>query len=335
MDLTPEEIEEKRLADEKAEHDAAVARGDIIEDEDEDKDDEKEGDDLEDDSDDDDDSGDDDSGDDDADSDADSDEDGDDDKDDDKKEPMLPKSRYDSVRQQNNQLQERIDKLEAEQQQKDDEAEKEDAEAKLNEEIDALDDKLTDAMKDNDMEAVKALRKEIRGVERKLFQAEMQETAEASGDDAKEAIRMDMLIDQMEEDFPQLKPGSDDYSEDVVNAIQDLRYDFDQSGRYTPTQSLLKATKMILGAAAQAETKDTGVKEKDDKDEVAEQRKKKNLKKKLDAADKQPPETDDVGDTGSSGGKNKKDPSINDLTEEDYDALPEATKRRMRGDEVV
>ena len=105
----------------------------------------------------------------------------------------------------------------------------------------------------------------------------------------------------------------------------ELRQGFEATGKYTPTQALLRAVKFVLpeNTVKEAETPREEPKPKTDA---------KNLRNKVDAANKQPPDTDSVGEQGNSMGKNAEDPNPLDMSEEDWDALPESTLKRMRGD---
>jgi hypothetical protein len=150
---------------------------------------------------------------------------------------------------------------------------------------------------------------------------EMQESDQRSVSQAQEQVRLDLTIDAIEQQYEQLNPESDNYAQNIVDQIQELRSGFEATGRYTPTQALVRAVKFVLPdnpvAAAQA---------------APQAKPKGNLSKKVAAANAQPPSMDGVGDQGNSGGKTTVDPNPLEMTEDDWAALPESTLKRMRGD---
>jgi hypothetical protein len=238
------------------------------------------------------------------------------------KEPMLPKSRYDSVAARNRDLEARIAELEAQGKQKEANAAKEKQVTDTEASIAELDIKYAEAVKDGDAESMAQIRAQQREAERELLRAEMQQTGQSSAEFAQEQVRLDLTIDAIEEQYPQLDPNADDYNESLVNEIQELRAGFEATGRYSPTQALIKSVKTLVpeSTAPAPEVAETPAPDQ------------KKLKKKIAAANKQPPNLDDVGDQGNSGGMDSTDPDPTQMSVEDLEALPESTLKRMRGD---
>lgn len=237
------------------------------------------------------------------------------------KEPMLPKSRYDSVAAKNRELEARIAEMEAQGRQEEAQAQREEQTYSLEEHIAALDEQYADAVKDGDSAAMARIRAEQRNAEREMFRMEMQQTGEQSASQAREQVRLDLTIDAIEENYTQLNPNGDDYDQALVDEIQELRNGFEATGKYSPTQALIRAVKiMIPDAPATAENK---------VDKAADS---KSLKKKVAAANKQPPSLDSVGEQGNAAGKDTNDPDPSQMSIEDMEALPESTLKRMRGD---
>jgi len=242
-----------------------------------------------------------------------------------KKEPMLPKSRYDSVAARNRELEARIQELE-------NAGKKEEADAKRQEQVDNaeqeiinLDKQIMQALKDGDDDKAAELRSKQRAAEREQMRLEMRENDQKSVSEAQEQVRLDLTLDAIEENYDQLNPDHDDYDKQLVAEIQELRLGFLATKRYTPTQALIKAVKTLVPDPQVKHTAENTNKGEDP------EAKKKNLKKKLDAADKQPPDLDGVGDPGNSGGMGDL-PDGSKLTEADLDSLPESSLKRLRGD---
>ena len=237
-----------------------------------------------------------------------------------KKEPMLPKSRYDSVAAKNRELEAKIAALEEAGKTKEAEAKREEQVSSMEETIADLDIKYADAVKDGDTEAMAQIRKQQREAEREMYRMEMQETGQQSAAQAREQVQLDLTIDAIEENYTQLNPESDTYDQDLVNEIQELRAGFEATGRYSPTQALIRAVKLMVPEAPSSVEK------------TVEKAAKGDLKKKVAASNAQPPDLDNVGEQGNSGGKTTADPNPMEMTLEDMEALPESTLKRMRGD---
>lgn len=252
------------------------------------------------------------------------------------KKHFIPKSRYDSVAQRNKELQARLDALESEQATEAQQQARSDREKELNDQIDSLDEKINEALLDGEAEEATKLRREQRAVERELFKLESTETSKSEANNMREQMRLDLTIDQIEADFPQLNPKDEKaFDQALVDQIQELREAYDATGKYSPSQSLLKAVQMFVKDEPAAEDIDAGdeppAKPKKNAKEVVAKRKKKAVEKAVDAAKKQPPNTDDVGEDSDKGGITKEiDPSR--LSEADFDKLPAETLRRLRGD---
>lgn len=237
------------------------------------------------------------------------------------KEPMLPKSRYDSVARQNRELEARIAELEQAGKQKEADVAREEQTKSMETHIAELDVQYAEAVKEGDTDAMAQLRAQQREAEREMYRMEMQETGESSAAQAREQVRLDLTIDAIEENYEQLNPEADGYDQKLVDEIQELRAGFEATGRYSPTQALIKAVKTLVPDPV-SEVEDPTSKTTSTKD----------LRKKVDAANKQPPDINDVGEQGNAAGKDTEDPSALDLSAEDFESLPESTLKRMRGD---
>lgn len=244
-----------------------------------------------------------------------------------KQEPMIPKSRYDSKAAENRSLKEKLAQIERQSQQQAKQQKTDEQQQSLETEIDALEDQYMEAIGKDEMDKAKDLRKQIRTKERQLFQSEIAENADVTTDRTREQIRLDMTIDTIEENYPQFNPDSDDYDEAMVREVQELRVGFEATGRYTPTQALLRAIKYVLPASSPKEIE----KEAEKKPAADEERKKAGLKKATAAAKKQPPKTTKVGDDSDALGAKKKI-DVDKLSYDDLSKLPEATLKRLRGD---
>lgn len=239
-------------------------------------------------------------------------------------EHMLPKSRYDSVQKRNRALQEKIERMENEREQmlanrKEPEAEDTTTNTRLSE----LDDEINDALLDGDKDKAKSLRAEQRELEHSVFTAELQETTRSVTIQAREQVRLDASVDFLEATYTELNTQSDDFDQVKVDELESLRHAFVASGDYSPSQALLKAANYVFPNMPEMPA-DAPAPKASKKDAI---------KKAVKARKKQPPDINGVGeDADAAGIKDEIDAMA--LTEKDFDALPEATLRRLRGDAV-
>jgi hypothetical protein len=165
---------------------------------------------------------------------------------------------------------------------------------------------------------------------------------------AVEQVRLDMLIDSLEEKYPQLVEGNDEYDEGLVEEISDLRSAFEAKG-LASSDALKKAVKYALrdagtgssgaqidrdveAAAKDADKAADKAADKGKKEAAAAARKAEAVRRNLATAGKQPADLNKTPglDSHKAGGGGTD--SVSKMTEEDFDALPEATKRKLRGD---
>ena len=176
-----------------------------------------------------------------------------------------------------------------------------------------------------------ALRKEMRAAEKAEIQFEMEQKMGQTVEHSQQATVLQQAAAELESTFPVFDQHSETFNADATQEVVDLRDAFITQG-YQPVDALSKAANFVIkdhgfadaapesALAAPAVTKPV--------DEVA--KKRANNQKKLKAAQSQPPEL--PGESSSSHGEVAQDMST--LTEEEFNALPAATLKRMRGDIV-
>lgn len=233
--------------------------------------------------------------------------------DDTSKEGMIPRHRYQSASQRARDAEAKVAELEAKMAPAPAAPEEVDYDAKL---LD-LDTRQAKMLADGEFENAAKLSQEARMIERAQMQVEFEERNTQSANATVEQVRLDRAIEDLNESFPVLDPDNDGYDQDLVDEVLTLQRAFVAAGK-NPTQSLYDAVHY-----ARIEG-DVPAKKP--------QSRKTDVKKNIDAANKQPPELDKAGFDSDTTGMKDKDPDITSLTEEEFDALPEATLRRMRGD---
>ena len=238
------------------------------------------------------------------------------------KSPMVPKSRLDEVLAKQKALQKQVDEMRA--------AAEKPAEAPEEYDFDAKEIEYQQLVLDGEAEKAVALRKEIRGAEKAQIEWEMEQKMGQTVQQSAQASALQQAAAEMEAAYPVFDQNSAEYNEDYTNEVVELRDAFIIKG-YDPVDALGRAVKYVvtdrnLDAAGKTEQKPALAAETSEQSV----KKKANVAKKLKAAESQPPELE--GEGSSSRGENVID--FSGMSEEELDALPEATLRRLRGDIV-
>ena len=245
------------------------------------------------------------------------DDDDDDDDDDDGEDDqghMIPKSRYDSAAKRASDAEEANDALNAELDTLRSKSSEGDKGPTYDEQLSELDKKIEEARADNKIDDVIRLSKEQRTIEQNMYTEIAQNTSSTAGKQAREQIKLDAVIDGLEELHPTLNQDHDDFNEDLVTEILDLQNAYVVTGKYTPAQAMTRAANLLIPKKEIVGGKKTDV------------------KKNLDAATKQAPDGSDTGENSDKGGDIEDAGQIAEMSMEEFDKLPEATKSRLRGD---
>jgi hypothetical protein len=233
---------------------------------------------------------------------------------------MIPKSRYDSAQKRARTAEARVKQYE-EQASAATAAATADADtaSTLDSELEELDRGIAQAQLDGDTDKVVLLSKQARAVEKGIYQTMTETAAASAGTKAQESVKLDSLIDILEDQYDILNPDSDNFDEDKINEILDMQKAFVKNGE-TPSAAMLKSVGYIM-----PEQRIT--------DEVAGKRRT-NVAKNLKAAEAQAPGTTDTGVNSDTTGKKEEGLNLEQMTQDEFDALPPETLKRLRGDAV-
>ena len=229
------------------------------------------------------------------------------------KEPMIPKSRFDEVLAKQKalakQLEEATNPIE-----NIDKAPEYDFVAK---EIE-----YQEHILNGEAEKAAALRTEIRDAERQNMLFEVQERMGKTVQQSTEAVALQNKAVELQTAHPELDETSASYDADLTQEVMDLRDAFMIQG-FSGADALDKAAKYVIKPALPA--KEEAPKKDVVGEKIVEKKKVANTTKKLEAAESQPPTLK---------GKNKVEKKIDLdlLSSEEFDALPQETLKRMRGD---
>lgn len=200
---------------------------------------------------------------------------------------------------------------------------------KLEDSVEALEKQHAKLLLDGESEKAAEVMKQIRHTERQIARMESADATANATAQAVEQVRMDAAIAQLEAATPQFNPDSAEFDEDLVNLVLAEQARLMREDRLSPSKALLAAgNKIINKFIARSDTK------QEDKRGLGaakgEDRKKQQVDKNLDTAKRQPESMRQTGSNSDAAGLDKID--VSTLSAEEFSALPEATKRRLRGD---
>ena len=198
----------------------------------------------------------------------------------------------------------------------------------INASLEAMYEQVEEARADGDTKLAAKLQRDIDAKNREISRLESERVAGKVTAETRVNVQYDSMIESLERGIPALDPAHEEYQPELVQELEFQVAAYEKAG-LTATAALRRAVTLLFRvdpwaprtAAAKAEEPAPAAKKPDDK--------KPDIKKAIDTSKKQPP---DASDRGVNVEDKKIDPRK--LSDEDFDKLPEATKRRLRGDET-
>jgi hypothetical protein len=236
------------------------------------------------------------------------------------KKPMVPKSRLDEVLAKQKALQKQLDDMRAQQQPVEDAPEAYDFDSK---EIE-----YQNFLLDGEASKAAALRQEMRKAEREQLAYEMRQEMAEKVSQNQQATALQQAANDLEANFPVFNQNAAEYDAEITQEVIELRDAFMIQG-FGAVDALSKAANFAIkshGLEAAATLNAPSAPKAKSVDEVA--KKRAEVSKKLKAAESQPPEL--PGE--SSANRGEKPIDVSSMTEDEFNALPEATLKRLRGD---
>ena len=236
------------------------------------------------------------------------------------KKPMVPKSRLDEVLAKQKALQKQLDEMKAQQEPAEDAPETYDFDAKEVE--------YQQLLLDGESQKAAALRQEMRKAEREQLTYEMRQEMTQKVSANAQATALQQAANELEANFPVFDQNSADYNAEITQEVIELRDAFIVQG-FEAVDALSKAANFAIkshGLEAPSTLDAPQAPKAKAVDEVA--KKRAEVSKKLKAAEAQPPEL--PGESSANRGEKPLD--LSTMTEEEFNALPEATLKRLRGD---
>lgn len=181
----------------------------------------------------------------------------------------------------------------------------------------------------NDKEAAELSEKADR-LNRAIAIEQARDMTAAAKESAREEIRWDMTVESIEKQYPALDESAEEFDQDLSDDVIDAMNGIMRRERLPRSQALIRAVERVMernkAPEAAAENKSLRTLDKE------EGRKESAVKKNLDAANRQPASTKKAGADSDKHGQNTSVPNAADMSYEEFEALPDATKAKMRGD---
>lgn len=241
------------------------------------------------------------------------------------REQQIPKSRFDKINKRRRDAEAELKAL------KDEKAAGEEAEAFDFDEAEKVYLDLALAGK-----TTKALEKraEIRAAEKAAYSKETQVTATDATKDAQDDVALDVLVAKYETDYADMNPESETYSEDLMDEVTSMYVGYQTLGFERPEAFKMACDNVVklyeLESTAKGEP--TTPKKKDEKKPTTKKKPIKKTKEKLAKAKDQPADPNAAG--AGTGDDARRATNIEDMSDEELEALPAASLARLRGDTI-
>lgn len=200
--------------------------------------------------------------------------------------------------------------------------------AKVQTDIDALQEKYEDLILDGKKDEARAVRKQIDVARDVLIDAKAEAKASGATAAAIEGLKYDAQLAKIEAEHPALNPDHADFNGDKTEEVSMLMEAFLAKG-FTRTAALAKAVGYVMKDAAPA-AKGAG----DAAQVLADKRAEEARRKAADAQKRSPAPTTKVGDDSDKAGKDGQAIDIMRMSQDKFAKLDEETKAKLRGDDI-
>lgn len=195
----------------------------------------------------------------------------------------------------------------------------------LNAKAEVLYEQVEEARADADVKTAARLQRELDKINRTIAVAEASSAATTDISAKAVANQFNRMADYIEQSVEELNPKSEMYDEGKAALMNELVEAYEAAGK-SSTDALLKASIVVLGRnvfdaeASAAKPKPAG--------KQAVTNKPPDLRKAIDAASRQPARG------SAAAADNSELPNVPQMTDEEFAALPEKTRAKLRGDYV-
>ena len=191
-------------------------------------------------------------------------------------------------------------------------------------EIDKLQDQYEDLLMEGELEKARAIRRQVSGKQTALMDARLMQQGAQASQLALEQMRFDTQLAHFEASHAAINPDSDAFNEDLANEVAEVLQAFRSRG-YTSTAALNKAMHYVLPETAEA--KDPSI--------LRSQKSQQARKRALKAVKSSPPDFKNVGKDSDKSGSDDGLPDVTKMSTEQFDKLTPAQLSALRQDTVA
>lgn len=186
-----------------------------------------------------------------------------------------------------------------------------------------------EARADGDTKLAAALQRQIDRGNVQIAEIKAARIAQATASRSSESARFNALLDVAEAVVPSVNPESAEYNQDKTSALEAMVTGYERHG-LSPSAALTRAVKAMFDVDLTKPRAKVEAAAEPPASKAKPEPKKPDAKKAVETATKQPPAADGMG-------VNKDDSKLRiaDLSDEEFEKLPEATKARYRGDSLA
>ena len=233
----------------------------------------------------------------------------------------VPKSRLDEEIAKKKALQKRLDELEAQKTPPEDAPEAFD--------FDKSEIEYQQLVLDGESEKAAALRQQMRVAERQQIAYEMRKEMTDTVTKNAQETALATAAQELEAAYPVFDQNSESFNQELTQEVVELRNAF-MAQDYDAVDALNKAVNFVVKTNDLAPISDEtpALAQTSKPPQATTDKKRKEVSRKLKAAESQPPEM--PGESSASRGE--KAVNVDNMTEDEFNALPDATLKRLRGD---
>lgn len=251
-----------------------------------------------------------------------------------KKDSRIPLSRHEAVLQKEREKRAELERQLAQYQNGQQVANLNEEITKLEDNVVALEKEYAKLLTDGEIDKATEVMAKIRKTERQMNEARSDMKIQAAEARATERARYNVALERIESAYPELNPDHDDYDEEVMTEVVELKEAYQLKG-LTPTAALQKAVKLLVEPKTTRQEMATSATPRVSAKDVAAERKKDAAIKTAKAIEKTPPSLTKSGlNSDKLGGGAVDAATVMKMSQKEFAALSEATLAQMRGDEL-
>jgi len=197
----------------------------------------------------------------------------------------------------------------------------------------SMEEKYTDLLGKGELTEATKLMTEIRKLERTISDTKSDAKALAASEAAYARVKYDTVLSRVEEAYPALNEDHEDYDDAAASQVVTLFNKLVKSGD-DRASALQEAVKLVMPAISAKQKTAVDVDPRVSAEQLAKERKAEGLRRNVDAAKRQPADTNGVGINNDKGSIGVSFKDVRDMSQASFAKLTEKELSALRGDDV-